>query len=411
MRGPTATAALEEHVPYFLVSHARGDDDAYVQEFFHDLCRSVAALTGIPGRTDVGVLATDQDGGAEGWSASVAGALTRCQVFLPLCSPRFLLSESAGRLWWIYRERLRRFRDETGQDAPSLMPLRWSAIRDLPDGFPGFVPVEPGAPRRPLRQYLRLRGLRPQYRSFIDRLATQIVKTARANPLPAYRQLPAPARIPNAFAPSETGLTAPLVSGVRNVRFVVAAGSRDDMELIRAELDYYGKDSTEWAPYRPADSRPLADHAQAIAAGRLFGSEVTDLKDLRRTLEQARAANDLVVLLVDPWSTRVPDSRRRLSDADRAGLPDTAVLVPVNSTDLESERMRDELMFDVAKTLAGFLGRPDVLYSGRLPTPESFDNQLAATLEEGRNRMFRAGRQQPPDQGPSTGQRPILCGP
>lgn len=411
MRGPkveAAAAASEGHVPYFLVCHVGGDDDAYVDEFFHDLCREVAALSGVGRRADVGVLARDLDASTDAWPAMTDRALATCQVFVPLCSRRLLLSESAGRCWWIFRERLRRFRDENGQDAPSLLPIRWSAVPDLPAGFPSFVPVDKSDPRRPMRQFLRLRALRPQYRSFLSRLGEQIVKTPRTYPLRDYWPLPAQSRTPNAFTPAETGLDGSLARGTRNVRFVVAAGSRDDMERIRHAVDCYGKDSTEWAPYRPLSAQPLAEQAKAVAAERLFGSQVTDLKDFQRTLEVAKEANDLVVLLLDPWSTRIPDSRRRLSEADRAGIPEAAVLVPVNGADHESQRGREMLMFDVEQTLSGFLSRSDALYRGRLPTPEAFSNQLAAVLEEGRNRMFRAHRPQP---APSEASRPILCGP
>ncbi|WP_430788431.1 FxsC protein [Actinoplanes sp. G11-F43] len=411
MRDPTvdASAAPAEHVPYFLISHVRGDDDTYVEEFFRDLSREVATRSGPGRRTAAGVLATDLEPGADTWPPADAPALATCQTLLPLCSPRLLLNTSAGRHWWIFQERLRRFRDETGRTAPSLIPLRWSAVRDLPSGFPEFAAVDPADPRRPLRQFVRLRSMRSQYRAFVRALADRVVETAGRHPLRDYWPLPVPSRTPNAFAPPESGDDGPaLTRGSRNVRFVVAAGSRDDMEQIRAQVDYYGKDATEWAPYRPLHPQPLIDQAQAVAAGRMFGSEVADLKDLRRTLDQAREANDLVVLLVDPWSTRLPDSRRRLTEADLSGLADAAVLVPVNSADPESDLSRDELLFDVRQTLGRFLGQSGALYLGRLPTPESFGRQLVEALEEGQNRLYRNGH---PPSGTEQSERPILRGP
>src|SRR5690348_14103419 len=106
-----ATAAAPgESVPLFLVSHVSGDDDAYVDEFFRDLCRAVAEVAGIAQHADVGVLANIVDPGAEAWPALTAAALARCPIFLPLCTPRLLLSQSAGRHWWIFRERLERSR-------------------------------------------------------------------------------------------------------------------------------------------------------------------------------------------------------------------------------------------------------------------------------------------------------------
>src|ERR1700761_8791828 len=108
MRGSTVDAPAgvrEELVPYFLLSHVRGDDDAYVEEFFRDLCREVGALTGRGRRVDVGVLVSEPESQADAWPVATAQALATAQVFLPLCSPRFLLSESAGRHWWIFQER------------------------------------------------------------------------------------------------------------------------------------------------------------------------------------------------------------------------------------------------------------------------------------------------------------------
>ncbi len=403
----------EGHVPYFFVSHARGDDDCYVEEFFDDLCTEVGAIGGLSRRSEVGFLGSDDAVGGHDWPKHFAANLSTCHVFIPLCSPRLFLSEASGKQWWIFSERLRRHAEETGREASSLLPLMWAPIGGLTDTPLEIFPIDTDQPERPLRQYLRLRSLRDRYRRFVTRLAERVVETARAHNLAPYRPMPAMSRTPSAFAVIDKGAPSlvPAVRSGRRVHFVVAAASRDEMDQIRDYLEFYGKRALDWAPYRPALDRPLADHAQAVAAGRLLDSDVADLDDLPARIEQAARSNEMVVLLVDPWTTRIEGRRRVLAEADRLGLAATAVLVPVSRDDQETSRNRDELQFDVRQTISRYVSRIDALFRADIQTPESFDADLAGVLEEGRNRIFKMGQPRNAPISPVPGDRPILRGP
>jgi len=224
--------------------------------------------------------------------------------------------------------------------------------------------------------------------------------------------LPAPAVTPNAFAqpgPHRSRLTAR--SG-RRVHIVLAAAPRDEMDDVREQLDYYGKQARDWTPYRPESTEPLAEHAQAVAAGRVMGSEVTGIDSLPAKLERADQNNEIVVLLLDPWTTHLAGHRLVLSEADRAGLSfTTAVLVPSSAADPETVHNRDQLRFDVQQSLPHHVAKPEALFRLEIPTAEAFDVDLADMLEEARNRTFRTDRARHATPGAATGDRPILEGP
>jgi FxsC-like protein len=402
-------AVDQERAPYFFVSHARGDDDCYVEEFFGDLCRAVGAAAG-PGRRDeIGVLVSEGSADGVAWPPDQAAALASCRAFIPLCSPRLFLNRAAGRHWWITRERTRRFASEAGFESPALMPLLWAPTPGAQAITVDLSEVEPGRPARPLRQYLRLRHLQGPYRQVVSLIAERVVDAAHRHPLPPYRPMPATSDIPSAFSGTD-GVSFAVTPRRNTVHFVVAAGSRDEMAEVREIVDFYGVRAEDWTPYRPVLDRPLADHAGAVAADRLLSSDVTDLAALPAWLEQVGRHPEIVVVLVDPWSPRLDEHRRLLGDIDRADPASTAVLVPVSVSDPETSENGVDLGFAVRQAMASFPGRAEAMFRPDLRTPADFDAELAAVLEAGRNQLLKVGR---PRHLPSTpaGDRPILQGP
>src|SRR5690349_16293928 len=283
-----------ERAPYFLISHARGDDDCYVDDFFGDLRRAVAAA--VPGRRGpIGVLASEGASDGDAWTPEIAAALATCRVFIPLCSPRLFLNRAAGRHWWIARERARRYTHETGAPSPALMPLLWAPTPEAEGITLDLSEVDPERPDRPLRQYLRLRHLRDRYREVVSSIARRVVDVGDSHPLPPYRPMPVPSDVPSAFSGADRVPVAAR-SGRSTVHFVVAAGSREQMAEVREVVDFYGVRAEDWTPFRPALDHPLADHASAVAADRLFSSDVVDLAQLPARIEQAGQDNEILVL-------------------------------------------------------------------------------------------------------------------
>jgi FxsC-like protein len=396
-----------ERAPYFLISHARGDDDCYVEDFFGDLRRAVGAA--VPGRRGaIGVLASEGSADSDAWAPDVAAALATCRVFIPLCSPRLFLNRAAGRHWWIARERARRYTHEAGVPSPALMPLLWAPTPEAEGITLDLSEIDPDRPDRPLRQYLRLRHLRDRYREVVSSIARRVVDTGGRHPLPPYRPMPVPSDIPNAFSGADR-VPVTVRSGRSTVHFVVAAGSREQMAEIREVVDFYGVRAEDWTPFRPALDHPLADHASAVAADRLFSSDVVDLAQLPARIEQAGHDNEILVLLVDPWSPRLSEHRRLLAGVDHADPGSTAVLVAVSASDPETVDNGVELGVAVRQALAGYAGRADAMFRPDVRTPEDFDAELATVLEAGRNQVLKAARPRYPS-APVV-ERPILQGP
>jgi FxsC-like protein len=356
----------------------------------------------------------------------MADALGRCHVFIALWSPRYFLNEMCGRQYWVFNERLRRQQTGSGGRPRSLLPLMWTPTNALAGASPLFVRPDDGVALRGLRRYVRLRGLREPYEAFVGRLAEQVVTAAQASALPQNIPVPALLETPSAFtvadlrpvsdagpagASGDPTAVEARASGSQQVCFVVAAGSRDEMRRVREDLSAYGEASRDWAPYRPALAAPLADHAQALAAEHLINSEFAEVEEVLNRIELANRQNEIVVLLVDPWSARLHPYREILAEADRRGLGSAAVLVPVDRADDETNRHADELGFGVRQMFRHSSDRATGLFRSRIETPEIFAADLTKVLERARNRVFVEGHvYHGPSDGPP-GDRPILRGP
>jgi hypothetical protein len=118
---------LEGGLLYFFLSYARGDDDVSVQRFFHDLSAEVRAHAGLSAGEEVGFFDVHSLEVGAAWSSRLVDALSRCQSFIALVSPRYLISEPCGREWMIFAERLRRYEREVGVSPSVLLPLLWLA--------------------------------------------------------------------------------------------------------------------------------------------------------------------------------------------------------------------------------------------------------------------------------------------
>lgn len=390
-------------MPKLFVSSASGDDDLYVEGFFQDLCRRIDALAGDRG-TARSMLAVTP-GGLPGWSAGMVEAIATCDAFIALCSPRYFLNEACGRQWWLFEARLRRHERQTGVRPPALIPLPWTLDAQVPAGLAASARMEPG---RGLRQLVRLRGMRDAYATTVADIAGRVV-AADEPPLPLPVEPPPDfAATPSAFA---APASAPPVAGVPRIRFVVAAGTREEMRAVREDLACYGTTREQWAPYRPALGTPIAERARVVAAAHLLQSEVGSIDDMIDRIENARRDTEPVVVLVDAWAIQVDACKRVLAELDRRGLAGAAVLVPMNFADAETARYRRDLRFGLQRVFRNSAHNPTARLRSEIESPDRFDVDLAAVLEDARNKSFRDGRVHRLLPGDQPGERPILRGP
>jgi FxsC-like protein len=197
----------------------------------------------------------------------------------------------------------------------------------------------------------------------------------------------------------------------QHVHFVVAAGTREQMRIVRQDVGFYGERQEDWAPYQPAVPQPLATRARVVAAERLWGSEVVPIDALGEQIAQAQERNEIVVVLVDAWVTRLEIFRRALAIFDDADQPTVVVLVPASRDDLETSRHRTDLRAGVLAILPHCAGRRGPMFRTEIETAGRFDEDLAAALEEAQNRIFGKGRVFRRPVGGPANSRPILEGP
>lgn len=109
------------------LSYSRRDDGRHglVKVLIDDLVDEIVRITGWPDREvvyrDVHVPL------GEDWSATLLDALRTCDVFVPLLSPLYLLSEYCGKEWWLFERRVRRHVERYGSRPPVVIPILWEA--------------------------------------------------------------------------------------------------------------------------------------------------------------------------------------------------------------------------------------------------------------------------------------------
>ncbi|GGK72258.1 FxsC protein [Mangrovihabitans endophyticus] len=381
-------------MPNFFLSSAAGDDDPYVRQLFEDLRRRVASHSTDQRATLSYLSVTDPRAAAP--PADALLRLASCDVFVALVSPRYLRNASCGRQWQIFADRL-----TPGADPAPMIPVAWAGDAETPAGIgTPMTPTDDGS--RGLRQLIRLRSLRQDYETFAEALARRIVSVGASDPAPSADPVADFAAVPNAFTPPAAD---------PRVHVVVAAASRAEMDRIREDLDYYGDDGRDWAPYRPDPREPLADRARLIAADRALHAEVSTLDGMADRIERARADHEIVVILCDWWLTQLDDYRTMLADIDRRGLGDAAMLVPASSDDAETMDNLPRLRFGFRRTFRRSSGQSHSLMRTEIGDTDAFDADLAGVLEEARNRLFRAETTGTRDNGVTVAKRPILRGP
>jgi FxsC-like protein len=126
----------------------------------------------------------------------------------------------------------------------------------------------------------------------------------------------------------------------------VVAPSRDELPSGR-DASYYGKDISEWNPYRQDSMRSLADHAAELARSLSYTPEVGDLFRHEAGLVGADRPSGPEVLLVDPWAAVQPECRDILRRLDSLDKPWVQVIVVWNQQDAQmqtdTERLRSAL--------------------------------------------------------------------
>jgi len=346
---------------WFFTSYARADRGRYVEQFVADLREEVRRKHPYSMTAEsIGFLDTSTIEAGEEWHQGLSDALRTSQVCVALCSPRYFDSDYCGKEFHIFCERRAAYLRSHGmQSARVVMPVMWEVVRGrIPEAVARFQYADDDFPRtyvdEGLRYLMKLKNrYRTDYAHFVDRLASKIVASGIETQLPALSQLPPLSSVPSAFRSRGQGdATVKLEPrGADNATFLFVVGSREQLAAYRTTLHAYSDSGGwYWRPFYPESAESAGRLAQAAATSLdLRFCEIELTHDLVNRLERARANNEPVVLVADPWSVSIEYLSGLMQQYDRSTLMNCGVLVAWNDADPETRANENTLRESVRR--------------------------------------------------------------
>ncbi|MEU9287374.1 TIR-like protein FxsC [Streptomyces sp. NPDC048275] len=402
--------------PYFFLSYAHtpgwdlasGDPDHWVRVFFRDLCDHVMTLTDVPAGVSAGFMDREMRPGF-GWPQQLSENLASCQVFVPLLSPRYFTSESCGREWYAFAERMVQARATRSDAAPAIVPALWTPVDhdQLPHSVRNIrMGVENLGDRYEadgIYGLIKLNRWRDEYEETVLGLARRIVRVVHESPLPPGR--PASYETtPSAFAPRG--------EGPRRIHLTVVAPTRDGIPEHR-DARPYGADARDWNPYPSESPRPLVSLAEELIRSLDYRVTVSSFNEeevdsLEQEQEGERKGGEVAprILLIDRWALTDQELRRRLKVFDAHARPWVSAIVPWSGADSQCQGAAGR---HVAEEMERTL--PLILERGRrtdfrmavngVPRLKAFIDVLPAVVAHATRQYFRYADAYPPPAEPT----------
>ena len=420
-------------MPYFFLSYARERPNVWIQQFYRDLCEEFRRRAGLSSVAAPGFMDTQDIEVGEQWPAALTDALRSCRVFLALYSPRYFASLNCGREWAAFARRSERQNSAAGRPADAIIPILWVRPKQLPEVASRIQAWDDrlGDEHQPKCVYdlIRLNRHHDEYQEFLSNLSLRMIEVGRRVSIPPgedhdFEALPSafppgwtPAELANLPStpsrplpagppmPTSTGRTDRRDRiGAQHVTFLFAApsiatGAPDNR---RRSTDFYGDDPQDWRPYLPRDRAHLTAQqrhghrlsllAQRHALSKEFTSDLGPVSDdLQDRLQAARERNQVLLLLVDPWTAEMTDVSRLLRLYDRQNEPTTGVLIPFSAEDEETTAHQELLERSIRLIFDNNSVRGDPLFRLGLPEATAFGDALQQVLVEAQNRVFSRG--------------------
>ncbi|MFE3853259.1 TIR-like protein FxsC [Streptomyces griseorubiginosus] len=318
--------------PYFFLSYAHtpqyeaeaADPNVWVKKLYDSLCSHIMEMTELPKGARVGFLDQGIEVGTR-WTDELSENLARCQVFVPLYSPRYFISEQCGREWWAFHQREihRRARHVEARES-AIIPALW-------------VPVEPAQLPKIAKDLqfhhsdfgedyategfyglIKLSYLNEQYERAVYRLAQRIVRVSRAIGLeegPIHSDYES---LPSAFGDK-----------AHPPRFdvTVIAHCLSDLPAGRIR-DYYGDTPADWNPFHPSSSRSLVEHAADLVQSMNYRVTISDFETEADRLLTTDPPTAPALLLLDRWTLESPRVQKLMAQLCKQPRPWISVLVP-----------------------------------------------------------------------------------
>jgi len=411
-------------MPYCFLSYARADAKTpHFEAFVADFLEELRGRIGAPAPDDLIFRDSDSVGLGAVWEPCIESGLRVARTFIAMLSPTYLRRPACAKEWACFEWRLRTLGGTSPPDL--LIPLIWIPIPE--DELPETVRrrqhshASLGATyaARGLRYLVQRGGL--EYRDFLAALVDRVCELVRLPPLQQPLELVTPDALTDPFTsdhPGPVGPSAPLPQrpgwGPKHVEFIVVAARQAELQTERHAVSAYGADFDEWCPYLPALETRVGIIVQKIALEQNLTAHVLPVaQNIISHLQGARAANRLVVLIVDVWSLRLPEYRSCMNLFDRAErFTNAGTLVVWNLSDDETLGRTSELL-DVVRTAFPTLTiMPDPpAFHQQLGTPEDLVEKLRVMLCELRRRITNFGEVMRKAEGMAPIVKPLLVGP
>ncbi len=390
---------------HFFMSYARGDDEFFVQQFFTDLSNEIRGRTGVRDQRPVGFLDQASIPPGAQWPNELTNALSTCQSFLALTSPRYYLSTYCAKEFHAFSTRLNEYERIHRIRPPALLNIQWFPVQNTPVVVDVIqrLPSDLGQDyhQHGLRSLLKVSNLRDAYQRCLFLLADHIVRTAESHRIPGLPKAVTLDSLPSDFHPDGAHVHTSTASlnhdhwseNSRFVYFVIAACTQNEAKsTTRRQVAFYGPSFSDWSPYQPEMPKSIGEYATDVAAARHLASEIRDLHDLETLIDYATAHNQIVILLIDAWATLLPHHRTTLSAYDRRNEPTTAVMVPWNAADKET--MANHLILSTALTQTfprNMVRNDKEMFRLNISSGGNFRTELAGVLAVAENRLYKYG--------------------
>jgi FxsC-like protein len=347
---------------WFFLSYARRDalsNNPYLKKFYKDLALAVgsaAALNSSVEVSDIGFIDNQGIETGDNWRETLAEALQTSRVLVCLFSRSYFNSEFCGKEFHAFSLRLEAYRRRYQKEPqPALiLPVLWDNPRNLTKAPPAVTGIQHAHEefgevyaQEGLQLLMRQQQHQGEYETFVLRLADKIVEEAQKcaadngeHLVPRLPNVPSLERVENAFARGPMPAVDDEYVGPGVAKFVYVASRAAELQgqQIRKNLSSYGEQGGAlWRPYHPDENAVGVLASKAAVEVNSLPHVLPVGTDLIERLRRAEETNTVVVIVVDPWSTRLQTYRERVNELDQTAFVNCGVLIPWNANDEQTE--------------------------------------------------------------------------
>ncbi len=407
----------------FFLSYAREDahNNRYFERFYGELERELHLRTGQPFSEPIVFRDTEHIDPGQPWPDRLRDVLCTCKIFLSIHSPLYYQSETCGKEWQFFRNRLEEHARLCGEPVPHLIiPIHWIPLPPGYEQLPQTVTnIHYWHPKlttsaSPEGLYRLLRLGRPQYKKALDELVDTLLQL-RQHATPTTGSAESLLQTPSAFhVKNESAASRPAERpGLGHVQFAILAGHRAEMEAARSITDAYGDTPGDWCPYSLPARKKIGVITQLIAQGQNFTSGFLDLDrspDLREKLDRARDQNNVVVFLIDPWTLKLRRYQDKADIYDRTDGYNRALLIPWPD-DKETLGSREDLQESVFLAFPTKSRRQDETFRGDIESLERLESELRDVIVKTSSRILEVAQNVRRAEGDQIIPKPRISGP